>query len=148
MLDRTRVPPFLGHIPYKIESKVSSLTADQWKNWVLVYSVPILHSILKPEDLQCWSHIVQACSLLLKPIVTIDDVNKGDEKLFDFCNTYENPYGKRKCTPNMHLHLHLKECMLDYRPVHSFWCFPFDRYNGVFESLQNTVTGTVLMCLL
>ena len=54
-----------------------------------------------------------------------------------FCNTYENLYGKSKCTPNMHLrHLHLKECMLDYGPMHSFWCFPFERYNGVFESFQ------------
>ena len=81
------MPPFLGRIPHKIKSKVSSLTADQWKNWVLVYSVPILNSILTPEDLQCWSHFVEAGSLLLKPIVTIDDVNKGDEKLIVFCNS-------------------------------------------------------------
>ena len=136
IIDSTRVPPFLGRIPHKIESKVSSLTADQWKNWVLVYSVPILHTILTLDDLRCWSHFVEACSLLLKPIVTIDDVIKGDEKLTAFCNTYEKLYGKNKCTPNMHLHLHLKDCMLDYGPVHSFWCFPFERYNGVFESFQ------------
>ncbi|KAL5500372.1 hypothetical protein EMCRGX_G011923 [Ephydatia muelleri] len=136
IIDSTRVPPFLGRIPHKIESKVSSLTADQWKNWVLVYSVPILHTILSLDDLRCWSHFVEACSLLLKPIVTIDDVIKGDEKLTAFCNTYEKLYGKNKCTPNMHLHLHLKDCMLDYGPVHSFWCFPFERYNGVFESFQ------------
>ncbi|KAL5506437.1 hypothetical protein EMCRGX_G008072 [Ephydatia muelleri] len=136
IIDSTRVPPFLGRIPHKIESKVSSLTADQWKNWVLVYSVPILHTILTLDDLRCWSHFVEACSLLLKPIVTIDDVIKGDEKLTAFCNAYEKLYGKNKCTPNMHLHLHLKDCMLDYGPVHSFWCFPFERYNGVFESFQ------------
>ena len=54
---------------------------------MLVYSVPILNSILTPEDLQCWSHFVEAGSLLLKPIVIIDDVNKGDEKLIVFCNS-------------------------------------------------------------
>ena len=31
----------------------------------------------------------------------------------------------------MHLHLHLKECLLDYGPVQSFWCYPFERLNGV-----------------
>ena len=108
VMDGMRVPPFLGHIPHKVESKVSSLTADQWKNWVVVYSVPILHSVLTPEDLQCCSHFVEACSLL--PIVTIEDVNMGDEKLILFCNRYENLYGRSKCTPNMHLHLHLNEC--------------------------------------
>ena len=84
---------------------------------MLVYSVPILHTILTLDDLRCWSHFVEACSLLLKPIVTIDDVIKGDEKLTAFCNAYEKLYGKNKCTPNMHLHLHLKDCMLDYGPL-------------------------------
>ena len=42
--------------------------------------------------------------------MTIDDVIKGDEELTAFCNTYEKLYGKNKCTPNMHLHLHLKDC--------------------------------------
>lgn len=31
----------------------------------------------------------------------------------------------------MHLHLHLKDCLLDYGPVHGFWCFPFERFNGI-----------------
>lgn len=36
----------------------------------------------------------------------------------------------------MHLHLHLKQCLFDYGPVHSFWCFPFERFNGIFESFN------------
>ena len=32
-------------------------------------------------------------------------------------------------TPNMHLHCHLKSCVLDYEPLHGFWCFSFERYN-------------------
>ena len=31
----------------------------------------------------------------------------------------------------MHLHLHLAKCLHDYGPVHSFWCFPFERFNGL-----------------
>lgn len=27
--------------------------------------------------------------------------------------------------------MHLSQCLLDYGPVHSFWCFPFERYNGL-----------------
>ena len=26
---------------------------------------------------------------------------------------------------------HLKDCILDYGPVFSFWCFSFERYNGI-----------------
>ncbi|CAH3169326.1 unnamed protein product [Pocillopora meandrina] len=39
--------------------------------------------------------------------------------------------GKEKCTPNMHLHGHFKDCILDYGPVFPFWCFSFERYNGI-----------------
>ena len=135
-VDRIRVPVNIGRIPHKVESQVSSLTADQWKNWVLIYSIPALCSILPREHLECWSLFVTACSLILKPIINIDDVIKGDDKITQFCKCYEQLYGKSKCTPNMHLHLHLKQCLLDYGPVHSFWCFPFERFNGIFESFN------------
>ena len=31
----------------------------------------------------------------------------------------------------MHLHLHLKDSILDYGPVYAFWLFSFERFNGV-----------------
>ena len=34
----------------------------------------------------------------------------------------------------MHLRCHLKECVEDYGPVYSFWCFAFERYNGILGS--------------
>ena len=34
----------------------------------------------------------------------------------------------------MHLHGHLRECVSDYGPVYSFWCFAFERMNGVLGS--------------
>ena len=40
----------------------------------------------------------------------------------------------QSCTPNIHLHLHLHDCILDYGPVYSFWCFAFERYNGLLGS--------------
>ena len=39
-------------------------------------------------------------------------------------------------TPNMHLHGHLKECLLDDGPFHSFWCVSFERFNGVLSSFH------------
>ena len=53
-----------------------------------------------------------------------------------FCQTVENLYGPSVITPNMHLHCHLCECVLDYGPVYGFWCFSFERYNGILGSLH------------
>ena len=39
-------------------------------------------------------------------------------------------------TPNMHLHCHIKETIVDYGPVYSTWCFTFERFNGILQSFQ------------
>jgi hypothetical protein len=43
----------------------------------------------------------------------------------------EQQYGPEKITPNMHLCLHICECALDYGPLYSFWCYGFERMNGL-----------------
>ena len=54
----------------------------------------------------------------------------------EFCKKFERLYGKDLVTPNMHLHGHLKECLLDYGPFHSYWCFSLERFNGVLGSFH------------
>ena len=36
----------------------------------------------------------------------------------------------------MHMHLHLKDCCLDYGSVYGFWCFAYERYNGILGAYQ------------
>ena len=36
----------------------------------------------------------------------------------------------------MHLHNHLKDCILYYGPISSFWAFPFERFNSLLESFS------------
>ena len=38
---------------------------------------------------------------------------------------------KESSTMNIHLHGHLTECIRNYGPVYSFWCFAYERMNGV-----------------
>ena len=58
------VPTGIGRIPHKIRSGFSAFTADQWKNWVLYYSLLVLHDILNNDHLECWRHFVLACRAL------------------------------------------------------------------------------------
>ena len=82
----------------------------------------------------CWLLFVRATTFLCKPIIKVDDVNSADLFFLQFCRRFEVLYGKKHCTPNMHLHLHLKQCFLDFGPPHAFWCFAFERYNGILGS--------------
>jgi len=121
----------VSRIPCKIASGFSGFTADQWRVWTTITSPIVLKGILPNSDLSCWLLFVNACRLLITRIITSDNIMQADEYLTLFCKTFERLYGKAACTANQHLHMHLQDCFLDYGPTHGFWCFAFERYNGI-----------------
>ena len=46
LVDTTNVPSDIGRILHKIGSGFAGFTADQFKNWVFIYSIPTLFGIL------------------------------------------------------------------------------------------------------
>ena len=136
-VDKIIVPTGIGRIPYKINSGFSCFTADQWKNWTLYYSLLVLYDILDTEHLECWRHFVLGCRLLCHKVLTNRDLHLADALIMQFCKRAERIYGKEVITPNMHMHAHLKSCIEDYGPLHSFWLYAFERYNGLLENIPN-----------
>lgn len=127
-------PSDLGRLPGSISSNCGGFTASHWKNWVLYYSMYALEGILTEEHIHCWQHFVLACRHLCMSSITKTDLIIADRKLLDFCKSVEALYGKEAITPNMHLHLHLKDCIENYGSVYGFWLFSFERYNGLLGS--------------
>ena len=135
-VNNMKVPEGVGRIPYKITSSFSGFTADQWKNWICIYSTLCLKELLPSIHYGCWLLFQDACCLLLQPAITSSQLQRADEKLLEFCRAYETLYGKESCTPNMHMHLHLCKSIENYGPVSAFWCFPFVRFNGILGTFQ------------
>lgn len=133
LVDSFNTPSCIGRIPHKISSNFSSFTADQWKNWVLYFSIPSLRAsgCLTENEIECWRLFVLACSTLCTPAITIESLNQGHSYLIDFASNFERIYGKHLVTPNIHIHRHIKECITDYGPVYGFWLFGFERFNGM-----------------
>ena len=136
-VDGTEVPADVGRIPRKIETGFAGFTADQFKNWVTIYSVPSLYGHLPSEHLECWRRFVLACRILCKHNLSNDDVVLADTLLLQFSKKAQHLYGESAITPNMHMHDHLKEVILDFGPVYEFWLFSFERYNGILGSQPN-----------
>jgi hypothetical protein len=133
-VDNMITPQDIGRIPGKITTNFSGFTADQWQSWVVVYSLYALQGILPEKHLHCWRLFVKACKLFGKKTLTQQDIDDGDLCLIQFLKEVEAIYGKSVITPNMHLHCHLKGCVQDYGPFHGFWCYSFERYNGILGS--------------
>ena len=136
-IDRMVVPPDIGRIPNKIKSGFSKFTADQLKNWIVYFSIIALKDVLNGADLECWRHFVLACRLLSSKVLESTEIQLADALLMRFCKRVQQMYGKKIITPNMHMHAHPCECIMDFGPSHSFWLFAFERYNGLMGKQPN-----------
>lgn len=140
-----QVPSGIGRLPTNISSNYGGFKADQWRTWITIYSPVLLKGILPNEHLQCWMIYVRACSILSQRILKKSDLATADLLLLKYCEKFQELYGEDNCTMNLHLHLHLKETFLDFGPSHAFWCFPFERYNGILGSFSTKAVEVQFM---
>ncbi|CAG8843139.1 30857_t:CDS:2, partial [Racocetra persica] len=70
-------------------------------------------------------------------IITEAEIEAGHTAMIAFLQYAEHIYGKNFCSPNMHLHKHLQECMIDYGPWYSFWCFAYEQLGSFPNSNRN-----------
>ena len=68
------VPNGIGRIPHKISSNFAKLTADEWKNWTLLFSPIALHNYLPTDDFNCWQLYVSACNIYCSSVLTVQDI--------------------------------------------------------------------------
>ncbi len=111
-----------------------SLKAEEWKNWVLIYSSYCLKDVLPRIHYNIWQLFVRANMLLINTSITKTEAADAHLLLKLFCSKFQELYGAEACTPNMHMHLHLKSCIARFGPVYAFWAFSFERYNGLLGS--------------
>lgn len=127
-------PHAVGRLPRKVASKFAGFKADQWRNWTVIFSEVAYKGILPVPYFNCWQKFVKAIKLLCSHAISRADIIFADALLQEYCEDFEQLFGCEACTINMHKHLHLKKCMFDFGPIYSFWCFPFERFNGQLES--------------
>lgn len=140
-IDKINPPSTIGRLPHKIATQFAGFTAEQWLLWTTLYSPLVLRGILPENNYTHWCIFSRACSLLSFPHINVSDVEEADKLLVTFCKGFQELYGEEECTPNLHMHCHLKTCIMDVGPLHSFWCFSFERYNGILEKMQKSWQG-------
>ena len=77
-VDSIKVPSDVGRIPRKIASSFSGFTAEQWKNWVVIYSLFALRGILPHDHYNCWQSFVLSCFLLCRREISSTDLTNAD----------------------------------------------------------------------
>ena len=124
-----------------------SFKADEWKHWTLIFSLYCLKGLIPEEHYIMWTMFVGACTKVCRRSITVEEVNDAHNTFKMFCLTFERLFGKYRVKPNMHMLLHLKDCILDFGPVYSFWCFGFERYNGILGAYHlnnHNIAATIM----
>ena len=91
--------------------------------------------ILEASDREILANFVRACTLLICRIIDNDALNEAHFRLLSIARLIKKNYRPEIITPNIHLSLHFAECCRDYGPLYSFWCYSFERMNGVMDKL-------------
>jgi hypothetical protein len=77
------------------------------------------------------ANFVRVCNILVCRSVSNNGLEEAHQRLLTMVKLIEKEYGPEKISPNFHLCLHICECALDYGPLYSFWCFSYERMNGL-----------------
>ena len=109
IVSSVNVPDGVGRISWKIQSGFSSLTAEQWRNWTVIYSIVALKNILSIDIIECWRHFVLACPYLMQHELTQVDIQIAYAMSMRFCSKFEALFGTNHVPPNMHLHGHIND---------------------------------------
>ena len=81
--------------PSKIDthSGFSSITADEWKNWILLYSVFALYGVIGDSHFKCWCYLVDSCIILCQTVITAAQINIAHTLLLEYYQVFETLYG-------------------------------------------------------
>ena len=101
-VDRCVATSQMEQIPHKISLYFATLTANEWKNWTLLFSLIVLHDILPQEHLMCWPLFVNACSIISSAILSDDKITKAHYLMHEFFISAERLYGSEFITFNLH----------------------------------------------
>ena len=140
----THLPSWLERPPKNFGSAShGKLKADQWRTACtvnLVITLTRLWGTAEASDrdrliLDNFLPLVRAVDLATRRTTDPQRIEKFDRHMFHYLETLRTVFG-HQFVPNHHLSLHLHECLLLFGPVHSWWAFPFERYNGLLQHLN------------
>ncbi|CAG8726317.1 10797_t:CDS:2, partial [Ambispora leptoticha] len=105
-ISNVKVSSEIRRIPSKVargSEGFNRFTADQWRVFYQVYAI-----LFKQRDL-----------------------DEAHTRLINMAKLIEEHYGQHMITSNIHLSLHIRQCCLDYGPLYAYWCYSFERMNGL-----------------
>jgi Domain of unknown function (DUF4218) len=155
----TITPSWLASVPSNLGSAShGKLKADQWRVLASVY-LPI--SLIRlwwsvelgnarsescQKILDVTISLLSAVSIATSRVTSPRHADLYLQHMQAYLTGLKELFPDFKFVPNQHMALHLRDYILLYGPVHSWWAFPFERMIGILQRIStNYKEGTALV---
>jgi len=138
---KTITPPSTGSLSRRPRSlKDRALwKANEWRAWLLFYSLVCLKGILKPTYYKHHCLLVTAISIFLKEAIPKAELEQAAQCLFLYVYDFQTLYKEIHMNFNVHLLLHFPKHVFLYGPAFCYSTFFWETGNG---RLVRLVKGT------
>ncbi|KAH9854814.1 hypothetical protein C2E23DRAFT_725186 [Lenzites betulinus] len=143
-IQNTILPSWLERPPKNFGSAAhGKLKADQWRTVCTIHLTITLVRLwgvasASQRDrllLDNFIHLITAVDLATRRSMNEDRAKAFDRHMFLYLQGLRDIFS-HDLVPNHHLALHLMSCLILFGPVHGWWAYPFERYNGLLQSLN------------
>lgn len=139
----------ISRMPRSLQQR-KMFKANELRNWLVYYSIPSLQNILPRKYLEHFGLFSKSLYLLLQCSISREDIILAQKYITEFVLNYEKFYGADHMTYNVHLLLHLPDCVLENGPLWAYSNFHFESNNGALKKLvcgtSDVVHQTVKIC--
>ena len=148
LLLQIKPPSNLTRTPRSVRS-IAQWKASEWRNWLLFYSLYVLHGTLPSKYFAHYLLLVEGISKLLLNSISIADLDAAENYLHLFVSQFQELYGIEFMTYNIHFLQHAASSVRDWGPLWSYSNFMFEssRPNRFLLDLFNGTQGvSVQIC--
>ncbi|KAH9829722.1 uncharacterized protein C8Q71DRAFT_717903 [Rhodofomes roseus] len=140
----TYLPSWVERPPLNFGSAShGKLKADHWRTVCTINMVVTLTRIwgratastAEHHLLDNFIHLVVAVDLASRRSMSAERARLYDHHMLEYLRTLRELF-EHNLVPNHHLSLHLSTCLMLFGPVHGWWAYPFERFNGIIQRLK------------
>ncbi|KAJ3503075.1 hypothetical protein NLJ89_g8597 [Agrocybe chaxingu] len=141
---RTVLPGWINRAPKNFGSAShGKVSADHWRTAFTINFVITLVRIWghpnantrQGQLLENFMALVAAIRFATARTTTETHIQTVEQQLQRYFRTLSNVSDKRY--PSHHMSLHIAECLRRFGPVHGWWSYPYERYNGILQRLNH-----------
>jgi hypothetical protein len=152
VIKNTATPSWINSVPKNFgDAAAGSLKADEWRTMATIYLPLALvslwgsgtshrtqrHAMRYRQILDHTMTLVSATRLACLRIVTKDRAEHYREQVAKYVGQLSEVLPTAPRRPNLHMTFHIYDFLFLFGPVHSWWCFPFERLIGMIQRIPN-----------